>query len=284
MDADDISYPDRLREQLEVLTSNPEVGVVGCLAEVIDSKDRQLRSGEVWRAMRRSLFVPFAHGAMAYRRAVFEQVGGYREECVYWEDQDLITRMAAVSKVLVIPRVLYRVRQSDSSTRFASGHDRHERALDLMFRCLDRLEQGHEYDSVLAHPVADDGKIDPRSYISLGSVVLWAGRRPRLFRRALRRGRLSPDFATASAIVWTAWASVSPGSLRLFLLLLLRLRNGLAKSRLRSSQPISWSPRPAAASSPAMPPTKKGAPSAAGDEQSWMPARDQQEQRRQKHR
>lgn len=239
MDADDISCPDRLRQQIEVLNANPQAGVVGSLGDLIDSKGRQVRGPEQWR-MFRKLFIPFCHGAMMYRRAVFEQVGGYRQQCVLWEDQDLVARMSAISDVLVIPTALHRARQSNSSTRSITTYDQMERALDLAYRCLERLHHGRDYEDILADPVPRDGKFDPRSYISLGSVILWAGGRPRLFGRLLKRGRLSPNFASLSAIVWTAWASVSPPTLRQFILLLARIRNAVAKQRIRSTAPVPW--------------------------------------------
>ena len=239
MDADDISCPDRLRQQIEVLNTNPHAGVVGSLGDLIDSNGRLVRGPEPWR-MFRKLFVPFCHGAMMYRRAVFEQVGGYRQQCVLWEDQDLVTRMSAISDVLVIPAALHRVRQSNTSTRFISTYEEMERALDLAYRCLQRLNHGRDYEDILADPVPRDGKIDPRSYISLGSVILWAGGRPSLFGRLLRRGRLSPNVASLSAIVWTAWASLSPATLRQFILVLARIRNAVAKQRIRSSAPFPW--------------------------------------------
>jgi hypothetical protein len=72
-------------------------GIVASLCEIIDSSGRLVRGPEPWRLGRRSVFVPFAHGAMMYRRDIFDHVGGYRQECEFWEDQDLIVRMAAIS-------------------------------------------------------------------------------------------------------------------------------------------------------------------------------------------
>ena len=243
MDADDISYPNRLREQFAVLSSRPDAGVVGSLCDTLDTQGRKIRGPEVWRLARMSWFVPFAHGAMMYRRSVFEQVGGYREECVFWEDQDLVTRMSAVSEVLVIPRSLYQVRQSVSSTRFTSDQQHLEQSLDLMYRSLARLEQDEGYDDLLDLRFDPPEKIDPRVYISLGSVVLWAGQRPRLFGRLLKRARLAPNLRSLAAVVWTGWASLSPGTLRPFLLLLLGLRNRYAAATIGTSEAVRW-PQP----------------------------------------
>ena len=58
----------------------------------------------------------------------------------------------------------------------------------------------------------------------------------------LRRGRLRFDVGTFNALVWTIWASISPGSLRAFLSMLLRTRNLLATPTMSHSAPLRWSP------------------------------------------
>jgi len=242
MDADDISCPTRLEEQLKVLDAHPDVGVVGGLWDVIDANGREIRKPEPWRILRRSVFPPFGNGPMMYRREVFERVGGYRRECEFWEDHDLVLRMAAVTKIMVIPHAIYKVRQSTTSTRIVSGQERLERAVDLMYRSSDRLWHNDGYDEVVTSARAPDAKLDPRVFISLGSLVLWGGGRPRLFRRLLQRGELSFNFRATSALVWTAWASLSPATLRLFLRGLLIARNRFAVTMLHSDEPVLWKP------------------------------------------
>ncbi len=242
MDADDISYPMRIAEGVRLLRAHPEVGVVASLCDMIDASGRKIRGPEPWRLFKRSVFVPFAHGAMLYRREIFDEVGGYRKECEYWEDQDLIMRIARISRVLVIPRPLYRVRQSTTSTRIASSQKRLEQALDKEYRVLDRIALNRPYDSTVLP--SDDGpkKLDPRVFIAIGSVHLWAGRKPRLLWRFLNCADMSFDIRTASAFIWSAWASASPSSLRWFLLMLLRVRNRIASRRLPRAPAFTWQP------------------------------------------
>jgi glycosyltransferase involved in cell wall biosynthesis len=244
MDADDISCPDRLEEELRLLREHPDAGVVASVCDMIDVAGNKMRGPDLWRLSRHSVFVPFAHGAMLYRRSIFNKVGGYREACEYWEDQDLVVRMASVSKIIVIPHPLYRVRQSTTSTRVLCDQDRLERALDRAYQATDRLQNGLDSDEVLEARDSVDGKLDPRVFIAIGSVRLWAGGKPRLFRRMLSRARLSWNMRSATALIWTAWASASPSSLRRFLLLLLRARNRLALQRQRlNDDPVFWQPR-----------------------------------------
>jgi hypothetical protein len=242
MDADDVSHPERLAEQLQVLESNPDAGLVACLSGVIDGQGRKVREGEPWRLTRKSAAVPFAHGAITYRREVFERIGGYRRECEFWEDQDLIVRMAAISRVLVIPRVLYQVRLWQRSTRAASDQDRLEEGFDRAYRSMQRLERDERSDAAPGGGAGTGPKIDPRAFIAAGSVVLWSGGKPRLFRRLLKRGDLSLDVRTAGALLWTSWASLSPRSLRLFLQLRLTGRNLIALTKLSADDPVAWSP------------------------------------------
>ena len=242
MDADDVSYAERLEEELKLLREHPDVAVVASLCDMIDRTGRKVRAPEGWRLSKRSVFVPFAHGAMMYRREIFEKVGGYREECEYWEDQDLIVRIAAVGKVAIIPRPLYRVRQSATSTRVLCNPERLEGALDRAYRATDRLEHGKDYEGIFGGADEATRKLDPRVFVAIGSVRLWAGGRPRLFRRLLSRARLSWDFRTATAIVWTVWASASPSSLRSFLMLLLKARNRFASHPVWTNEPLRWRP------------------------------------------
>lgn len=240
MDADDVSYPRRLEDQLEVLDGYPGVGVVGGLYDIIDASGRKIRGPEAWRLVHPASVPPFGNGPLMYRREIFDQVGGYRKQCEFWEDHDLIIRMGSVSKIMIVPHAIYKVRQSPVSTRFASEQSRVERALDLMYRCRERLEEHRGYDDLLDDRDADDARIDPRAFISTGSMALWSGGKPRLFRRLLRRGDLRFNARTLGALVWTAWASIEPRSLRAFIRSLLLGRRLRASFSVKTSGPVTW--------------------------------------------
>ena len=242
MDADDLSHPQRLELQLGVFEANPATGLVGSMFDIIDDDGRQIRTEDHWRLERRSAFLPFAHGSIMFRRAIFAQIGGYREECIFWEDQDLVLRMAAVADVLVIPRSLYRFRQWRRQKLSGTQSERVENAVDLMYRCLARFERGETYDNLLESREGQPSRVDPRVFISAGSRILWPGGRPMLLGRLLKRGKLSLNARTASTLVWATWASVSPSSLRAFLRFLLLLRNARARHVASAQEPVQWSP------------------------------------------
>lgn len=63
MDADDISHPDRLGRQWEVLHRSPDVALVGTLWEGIDEQGRRVRPRDRWGLLRGAPFAPFPHGS-----------------------------------------------------------------------------------------------------------------------------------------------------------------------------------------------------------------------------
>lgn len=109
----DISFPDRIRRQAELLASRPDVGVVGCLVEnvnlvtgrkavygkLIDSEPAldQLLRGNV-----------FTHGEVMFRRSVYDAAGGYRPLFKFSQDYDLWLRMAPLTRFALVREVLYR--------------------------------------------------------------------------------------------------------------------------------------------------------------------------------
>jgi glycosyltransferase involved in cell wall biosynthesis len=243
MDADDVSMPDRLERQAELLAEDPGVGLVASLCESIDSEGRLLRGPELWRLVRRSWFIPFPHGSMMFRRELFDAIGGYRDECEYWEDLDLVHRASKKARILVLTRPLYRYRNSVSGTRIASNQYRVENALDLRYRSIERIREDRPYDDLLREGRrGNDERVDPRVFVSLGLLSIWSGERPRMVRRFLRRARLRFDRATAISLLWLPWAKISPGSMRAFLEFMSRWRNRAVSPVPPPDDPVEWRP------------------------------------------
>jgi glycosyltransferase EpsE len=83
-DFDDISYPDRLRLQVEFLDNHPDVGVVGGHYMLVDENrgERYVRMppadhAEIITAMAR--YIPLAHTVATFRRQVWTEAGGFPE-------------------------------------------------------------------------------------------------------------------------------------------------------------------------------------------------------------
>src|SRR4051794_7125581 len=183
MDADDVSHRDRLRRQLDVLLGHPAVDLVGTLWETIDEDGRCVRRPDRWRLVGRSAFAPFPHPSVMFRREAFDRVGGYREPCAFWEDVDLYLRMSRCGRIAVLADVLLRIRHARTSTRLVQ-QARVEEAYDRMFRCVAEWGRGNGYDELLA---GRSRKLSPQAFIAVASVELWAGGRPSVLPRLLRR-------------------------------------------------------------------------------------------------
>ena len=108
----DISYPDRISKQAQVLNDNEEVGVVGCHV-----KDDSKTGDDVY-----TLTIPnglkfnkqllkqnlFTHGEVMFRKNIYEKVGGYRPFFTYAQDRDLWLRMSEHCDYRIVEEVLYR--------------------------------------------------------------------------------------------------------------------------------------------------------------------------------
>ncbi|MEN2749001.1 glycosyltransferase [Sphingomonas sp. T9W2] len=108
----DLSFPDRVARQAQVLIDDPAIGVVGCWVE----DDETVGDGTL--VFRPPAGLPFhealltrnlfTHGETMFRRALYDQVGGYREFFRYAQDRDLWLRISRHADYAIVPDILYR--------------------------------------------------------------------------------------------------------------------------------------------------------------------------------
>jgi len=115
LDADDISLPYRLEEQVKFMESHKEIGLVGSAAYEIDEKGNILGVIPVIECnkdIQKELLVRncFVHSSIMFRREIFRKIGGYREEFIVAEDYDFILRIAENYKVHNLKRILVKRR------------------------------------------------------------------------------------------------------------------------------------------------------------------------------
>jgi len=124
-DADDVVHPRRFAEQVKLLDSRADVSMAGTGVRYFprDEVGWGARRYQRWlnemsepESLARDVFVecPIAHPTMMMRRAVFEEVGGYRANG--WpEDYDLVLRLHVAGRRLAnVPRVLHFWREGDN--------------------------------------------------------------------------------------------------------------------------------------------------------------------------
>ena len=239
--ADDIYDPTRLRRQTDLLAQRPDAVLVGTLASGIDSQGRHVQPPNLSALLKHSSFAPFAHSTIMFRTSAFSRTGGYRSHADAWEDLDLYWRMADQGRILVIPEVLASYRHSAASIRERHG-DRIEQALDVMYRSAALHRQGRDWSPLLGRP--SEGRIHPRIFVARSWVRLWGGRRSHVFGRMLRRAAFRPNLVSIQSLVFVAWATASPRSLRWLLQLLGRARNARARRQLAGLDVVEWEMTP----------------------------------------
>jgi hypothetical protein len=242
MDADDVAHPERLARQLEVMRARPDVNLVGTLFHGIDARGRRVRPLDRSRLLRRTLFPPFPHGSVMFRRAAFDEVGGYREGCGGWEDQELFLRMAERGRVAVIPEALYSYRYHLGCSTL-SGPDALVGRASLQRRCLAERRAGRDYAHLLSGAHADGAQSSPPgsgAYLTAGAMRLWAGHPPAVWRQILRSARSERNASAVMALAWAAWGGVSPRSLRAFMRGLIRARDLWAGRSLEDGRACEW--------------------------------------------
>jgi glycosyltransferase involved in cell wall biosynthesis len=121
MDADDISLPPRLAQQVTALEADPRAVVAGCSFVEIDAHGGQrsiATPATVDGDLRRRLMVrnPYAGGSVLIRRDPLLAIGGYPREVELAEDYAILPRLSAVGRLTSAPEVLYQWRFHQPST------------------------------------------------------------------------------------------------------------------------------------------------------------------------
>lgn len=129
-DADDISLPSRIEEQIAYLSANPHVIAVGSFIECIADKDtsadkyvhmknleRYKNSIITWEQIKEELFKgsPITHGSLVMTKEAYLKAGKYDSQYKIASDYDFYTRLANVGPIQNVPKVLYKYRISDHS-------------------------------------------------------------------------------------------------------------------------------------------------------------------------
>ena len=136
LDADDISYPERLSLQLKFLDENPDAVAIGASVQRIDEKNVPLGplifpSGK---DVRRHLILQnvIPHSTLMFRKEIVSKIGGYDEKLSQMEDYVFILKLATEGDIASLkqPLVGYRI-HSGQISRGAKPYGSHIRAVLL---------------------------------------------------------------------------------------------------------------------------------------------------------
>ena len=125
LDADDLSHPLRLKQQIEFLDAHPDIGLVGSWAEFIDEvgsfvslKKGPISHQEIVQAM--ATRNPIVHSTVMFRRDLMSRIGGYDETLVYAQDFGMLLEFARISRIAIIPEILCSWRMLNNSLTYAA--------------------------------------------------------------------------------------------------------------------------------------------------------------------
>lgn len=120
LDADDVSYPERLMKQVAYLDQHLEVGVVGTwtklingLGEEVGKIEPPVDGNELYEVLGWSN--PIAHSTIMYRTEYAKRLGGYPAAYTYAQDFALILALSKIARVSIIGEYLCKYRVIASS-------------------------------------------------------------------------------------------------------------------------------------------------------------------------
>ncbi|ACQ66957.1 glycosyltransferase group 2 [Candidatus Williamhamiltonella defendens] len=117
-DADDICMPDRLAQQIEFLSKNKDIDVLGGAVEIVDDSLNRLGFKFYPKAhndiIKKSHFInPLAHPTVMFKRDLVLNLGGYDTTFKYAEDLELWLRLINKGiKFANLDKILIQYRQS----------------------------------------------------------------------------------------------------------------------------------------------------------------------------
>jgi glycosyltransferase involved in cell wall biosynthesis len=147
MDGDDISMPQRFELQLDFLSHNPAVALVGGQIECMDSSG-EILAKEVWAeyplthseiVSRMMILGPFNHPSILFRRQSILDVGNYKVPAPV-EDHNLYLEIVQKHRVANLPHIVthYRLHNSSICSNASKGDFHNQRALESnIFKSLD---------------------------------------------------------------------------------------------------------------------------------------------------
>ena len=131
-DCGDVSLPGRLRAELRMMESGPDVALVSCGTCFVGPAGERLyevsiADGDAANGLMaldiRKARGPAHHGSTLFRRELYERVGGYRQQFFFAQDLDLWTRLIEHGRHVALPDVLY---QANFALGSISGQHRRE--------------------------------------------------------------------------------------------------------------------------------------------------------------
>lgn len=127
-DNDDISLPQRLQMQYDFLNKHSDVALVGAMADIINEQGGP--TGRSHRHPQKNIELkffllfnnPFVHSLVMFRKRVVQDLGGYSNDPLVFEDYNLWSRLARQHKIANLPDVLLNYREVNTGMSKTTGN------------------------------------------------------------------------------------------------------------------------------------------------------------------
>jgi glycosyltransferase involved in cell wall biosynthesis len=145
MDADDISLPDRLSEQVEYLNKHSEVSVVSCFSQMVDKTGKVIHGIDSFPITHNEILWklcfsnPIVHPGVMFRKDVFQKVDGYRNGFLQAEDYDLWVRLAQITCFYSIPKILIQIRKHSNNITSVNVDECLQNSIKISQRAMSQL-------------------------------------------------------------------------------------------------------------------------------------------------
>jgi hypothetical protein len=161
----DISLGGRFAHQLNFLRSRATAVMTACGTLVTDPEGKplceirqnghELHEGLLVTSPGR-IYGPSHHGAVMFRKSVYDRAGGYRGAFRVAQDLDLWSRMAEIGVCLATPDILYVSCVSKGSIT-QLNREQQQRAAEAVLRCIEARREGRDEAEILEEVKAIQG-------------------------------------------------------------------------------------------------------------------------------
>jgi glycosyltransferase involved in cell wall biosynthesis len=208
-DAGDISHKKRLRKQLNLLTTSPDVVFCSSYSKFVGPSGEYLYTAtideldmfpvEPSKAPRG----PSHHGSVMMRRDAYVSVGGYRRAFYFAQDVDLWSRLLEQGRHATIPEVLYQAQLQPSS--LSGRYAKQQKNLAHLIKEATALRRNGGNDKEIlekASQIMPQGGVAGRKGIAAGAYFIGSCLQHR-DRRAARRYFV--EAIRNNPFLWRAW-------------------------------------------------------------------------------
>ena len=152
-DADDISLPNRFKEQIKYFFEHPEVALLGTSIYIIDEYGKIVGKKIALKNPGNELLKTnqFSHGSVMFKKEVINRLGGYNELFIYRQDYELWLRTAKYYEVKGLTQILYKLRFHNETIGFTKGEE------STLYHLLAQKLRRNELKTDVLKAVKDEG-------------------------------------------------------------------------------------------------------------------------------